>query len=338
MADEKANKDPILDIEQEKILKIYETMLKIRFFESREEKLKITEQDGAAHSYINQEAIAAGVCAALNQDDYITSTHRGHGHLIAKGGDMKKMMGELYGKVTGYSRGKGGSMHIADFGLGILGANGIVSGGIPISVGAGYSIKLRGTKQVVASFFGEGAMNQGGFHEAANLANAYMLPVVFVCEVNHWQCGVRYEQIYREEMLDDISVRAKAYGMPGFKVDGNDVVDVYLATKKAVKAAREGKGPTLLTCYTYRIGTHFIGDIDIRPPEEVQYWKQFDPIPQIEKRLLDSKVMNGAEMEETKESISEMVEEAIEFGRKSANPDPKIAIEDVYVNWPGADF
>ena len=296
--------------------------------------MKVTEQDGAAHSYKNQEAIAAGVCAALNQEDYITSTHRGHGHLIAKGGDMNKMMGELYGKVTGYSRGKGGSMHIADFKLGILGANGIVSGGIPIAVGAGYSIKLRGTKQVVVTFFGDGAMNQGGFHEAANLANAYILPVIFVCEVNHWQCGVRYEQIFRENIRDDLSVRAKAYGMPGYKVDGNDVVDVYLTTKKAVKDAREGKGPSLLTCYTYRIATHFIGDIDIRPPGEVKYWEQFDPIPRIEKRLLDSKIITGSDMEEYKERVTELVEEAVEYGRNSPLPDPKVAVEDVYVNWP----
>jgi TPP-dependent pyruvate/acetoin dehydrogenase alpha subunit len=331
---EKFEGDPILEIEKEKVLNIYETMLKIRLFESREEKLKVTEQDGAAHSYKNEEAIATGVCAALNEDDYITSTHRGHGHLIAKGGDMKKMMGELYGKVTGYSRGKGGSMHIADFGLGILGANGIVSGGIPISVGAGYSIKLRGTKQVVATFFGDGAMNQGGFHEAANLANAYMLPVIFVCEVNHWQCGVRYEQIYRENILDDLSVRAKAYGMPGIKVDGNDVIDVYQTTKKAVQNARDGKGPTLLACYTYRIGTHFIGDIDIRPPEEVKYWEQFDPIPRIEKRLMDANIMSGADIEEYKDRVSTMVEEAVEFGRKSPLPNPEIAVEGVYVNWP----
>ncbi len=326
--------DPILGIEKEKVKSMYETMLKIRMFESREEKLKVTEQDGAAHSYINEEAIATGVCAALNKDDYITSTHRGHGHLIAKGGDMSKMMGELYGKVTGYSRGKGGSMHIADFNLGILGANGIVSGGIPISVGAGYSIKLRGTKQVVATFFGEGAMNQGGFHEAANLANAYMLPVIFVCEVNHWQCGVRYEQIYRESMLDDLSVRAKAYGMPGVKVDGNDLVDVYLAAQKAIQNARDGKGPTLLACYTYRMGTHFIGDIDIRPPEEVEYWAKFDPMPRIEKRMLDANIISGSEIEDYKDRISTMVEEAVEFGRKSPKPDPKVAVEDVYINWP----
>lgn len=331
---EKASQDPILEIDKGKMLQIYETMLKIRLFESREEKLKITEQDGAAHSYLNEEAIATGVCAALNEDDYITSTHRGHGHLIAKGGDMNKMMGELYGKVTGYSRGKGGSMHIADFSLGILGANGIVSGGIPISVGAGYSIKLRGTKQVVVPFFGEGAMNQGGFHEAANLANAYKLPVVFVCEVNHWQCGVRYEQIYREEILDDLSVRAKAYGMPGYKVDGNDVVEVYKIASKAIDDARNGKGPSLLACYTYRIGTHFIGDIDIRPEGEVEYWRQFDPIPRIEKRMLEAGMISGAEIEDYKDRISTLVEDAVEFGRKSELPDPKIAVEGVYINWP----
>jgi TPP-dependent pyruvate/acetoin dehydrogenase alpha subunit len=335
---ERVKNDPILGIEKEKVRKIYEDMLKIRIFETREEKLKVTEQDGAAHSYRNEEAIATGVCSALNKDDYITSTHRGHGHLIAKGGDMKRMMAELYGKVTGYSRGKGGSMHIADFNLGILGANGIVSGGIPISVGAGYSAKLRGSHQVVATFFGDGAMNQGGFHEAANLANAYLLPVVFVCEVNHWQCGVRYEQIYRETVRENLAIRAQAYGMPGEKIDGNDVVAVYLAAKKAIEHARSGKGPYLLACYTYRIGTHFIGDIEIRPKEEIEYWEKFDPIPRFEKRLLESKMMTGSEMEEFRDHVTEMVEEAVDYGRKSSLPDPKIAVEDVYVNWPRANF
>jgi pyruvate dehydrogenase E1 component alpha subunit len=338
MTDEKVLKDPINNIDKEKLKEIYETLLKIRIFESREEKLKITEQDGSAHSYRNEEAIATGICAALNPDDYITSTHRGHGHLIAKGGDMKKMMAELYGKVTGYSRGKGGSMHIADLNLGILGANGIVSGGIPISVGAGYSIKLQGSSQVVVSFFGDGAMNQGGFHEAANLANAYLLPIIFVCEVNHWQCGVRYEQVYRNSVRENLAIRAQAYGMPGEKVDGNDVVDVYFAAKKAIEHARKGNGPYLLACYTYRIGTHFIGDLEIRPQEEIDYWSKFDPIPRFEKRLLETKLMTSSEMEDCHEKVTEIVEEAIEYGRKSPMPDPKIATEDVYVNWPRASF
>ena len=180
--------DPILDVEKDDVLKLYETMLKIRFFDTREKDLITTEQEGFAHSYVGEEAIAAGVCACLNDDDYITSTHRGHGHVIAKGGDMQKMMAELYGKVTGYCKGKSGSLHIADFDIGMLGANGIVSGGIPIAVGAAYSIALRKTNQVSVAFFGEGAMNQGTFHEVANMAAIWNLPVIFAVEVNHVYC------------------------------------------------------------------------------------------------------------------------------------------------------
>ncbi len=324
------SEDPILKVEKEKILNMYERMLSIRFFETMENKIKLTEQQGSAHSYQGEEAIAVGVCAALNQDDYIGSTHRGHGHLIAKGGDIKKMMGELYGRATGYSMGKGGSMHIADFNLGILGANGIVSAGIPLAVGAGYSIALRKTNQVSVAFFGEGAMNQGGFHEAANMAAIWDLPVIFVVEVNHWQCGVRYQAVYKESVRDNIAVRASAYGIEGENVDGNDVVAVYQAAQRAVARARSGKGPTILACYTYRIDTHFMGDIDIRPAGEVEEWKKADPIANIEKRMLAAKFISGTDIEEYKDRISSMTQEAIEFGRKSPTPDPKIAIEEVF--------
>jgi len=325
-------KDPVLNLEKDKALKLYETMVKIRFFEVREKELKLTEQDGSTHSYHGEEAVATGVCTALNEDDFITSTHRGHGHLIAKGGDLNRMMGELYGRNTGYSKGKGGSMHIADFSLGILGANGIVSGGIPIAVGAAYSAVLRKTKQVAVAFFGEGAMNEGNFHEAANMAAIWDLPVIFVVEVNHWQCGVRYEWVYKPSVRDNIAIRACAYGMEGENVDGNDVVAVYEAAKKAIKRAREGKGPTILACYTYRIDTHFIGDIDIRPAEEIEEWKKKDPIAQYEKRLIKAGLISGSDIEEYKDRITGLVETAVEFGRKSPHPDPKVALENVYVN------
>jgi len=327
-------KDPILDINKEKVHELYETMVKIRMFESREKDLIQTEQEGFAHSYVGEEAIATGVGAALRQDDYITSTHRGHGHLIAKGGAMGKMYGELYGKVDGYCKGKSGSLHIADFDLGVLGANGIVSGGIPIAVGAAYSAQLRGTDQVSVAFFGEGAMNQGLFHEAANMASIYHLPVVFVVEVNHWQCGVRYETVYHPDVINNIAIRTQSYGFPGVNINGNDVVEVYDTAKRAIDHARSGKGPFLMACYSYRIETHFMGDIDIRPTEEVDEWKKNDPIDQFEKRMINTGLISGADIEETKDRVYQQVETAIEFARKSPAPEPEDALKHVYAKFP----
>jgi acetoin:2,6-dichlorophenolindophenol oxidoreductase subunit alpha len=326
--------DPIISVEKERVIGMYERMLQIRTFETRENTLIATEQEGFAHSYVGEEAIAVGVCAALRDNDYISSTHRGHGHMIAKGGDMGKMMAELYGKTTGYCKGKSGSLHIADFNLGVLGANGIVSAGIPIAVGAGYSIRLRKTDQVSVAFFGEGAMNQGTFHEAANMAAVYNLPVIFVVEVNHWQCGVRYETVYKKEVRDNISVRAAAYGMPGENIDGNDVIAVYKAASKAVERARSGNGPSMLACYTYRIDTHFMGDIDIRPKDEIDYWKARDPIDNLERRMLNARILSGNDMEEYHDRISIQVEEAIDFGRQSLPPEPEVGVEHVYAAWP----
>jgi pyruvate dehydrogenase E1 component alpha subunit len=326
--------DPIFGVKKDRVLNMYERMLRIRMFETRENTLIATEQEGFAHSYVGEEAIAVGVCAALNDDDFITSTHRGHGHMIAKGGDIKKMMAELYGKVTGYCKGKSGSLHIADFNLGVLGANGIVSAGIPIAVGAGYSIRLRKSNQVSVAFFGEGAMNQGTFHEAANMAAIYRLPVVFIVEVNHWQCGVRYETVYKKEVRDNVVVRAAAYGMPGENVDGNDVIAVYQAAKTAVEHARSGNGPYMLACYTYRIDTHFMGDIDIRPKEEIAYWKERDPIDNLERRMLSAKILSGNDMEEYRDRVSILLEEAIDFGRQSLRPEPEVGVEHVYAAWP----
>jgi pyruvate dehydrogenase E1 component alpha subunit len=323
-------KDPITELNPEDIRKIYETMLKIRMFEIREKDLIQTEQEGFAHSYVGEEAIATGVAAALRKDDFITSTHRGHGHMIAKGGELGKMYGELYGRTTGYCRGRSGSLHIADFDLGVLGANGIVSGGIPIAVGAAYSIQLRKSDQVAVAFFGEGAMNQGLFHEAANMAAIYQLPVVFIVEVNHWQCGVRYETVYHPSVIDNVAIRAQSYGFPGEKIDGNDVVEVYQFAKKAIQHARSGNGPYLLACYTYRIETHFMGDIDIRPEEEVNEWRKNDPIENLERRMVNAAIMSGSEMEEIRDSVTTQVSEAIDFARKSPKPEPQSALEHVY--------
>jgi pyruvate dehydrogenase E1 component alpha subunit len=323
-------KDPITELNPEDIRKIYETMLKIRMFEIREKDLIQTEQEGFAHSYVGEEAIATGVAAALRKDDFITSTHRGHGHMIAKGGELGKMYGELYGRTSGYCRGRSGSLHIADFDLGVLGANGIVSGGIPIAVGAAYSIQLRKSDQVAVAFFGEGAMNQGLFHEAANMAAIYQLPVVFIVEVNHWQCGVRYETVYHPSVIDNVAIRAQSYGFPGEKIDGNDVVEVYQYAQKAIQHARSGNGPYLLACYTYRIETHFMGDIDIRPEEEVNEWRKNDPIENLERRMVNAAIMSGSEMEEIRDSVTTQVSEAIDFARKSPKPEPQSALEHVY--------
>ena len=233
-------------------------MVRIRRFEERAIQLFMAqEMPGFLHSYLGQEAVAAGVCETLEQDDSITSTHRGHGHVIAKGLQLDRMMAELFGKRTGYCKGKGGSMHIADFSCGVLGANGIVGGGIAIATGAALASKLRGTKRVAVAFFGDGATNQGSFHEAANMAAIWQLPVVLVCENNLYAVSTHQA---RHTRLTDLSERAKAYGFPGRTVDGNDPVAVYEAASEAVQRARRGEGPTLLECKTYKWMGHYIGD------------------------------------------------------------------------------
>ena len=323
--------DPILDISKDTIWNIYQTMLKIRFFETREKEILPVEQEGFAHAYIGEEAVAVGVCSALNQDDYITSTHRGHGHVIAKGGDMNRMMAELYGKVTGYCKGKSGSLHIADFDLGILGANGIVGAGVPLAVGAAYSIALRKTNQVSVAFFGDGALNQGAVHEAMLMAALWNLPVIFAVEVNHWQCGVRAEWVYRPEVYENLKVRGEGYGIKSVMLDGNDALAVHQAAVEAVARARAGEGPTMLCCYTYRMDTHFVGDIDIREPAEIEFWRQKDPIDNLERRMVEAQLMSGSDMENMKDQVHGLVEAAIDFGRTSPSPTPDVAFEDVYI-------
>ena len=240
---------------KEQMKDIYLRMRRIRNFESAASRLFAEGKIyGFAHLYLGEEAIAPAVCECLRDDDYITSTHRGHGHIIAKGGDINLMMAELFGRYTGYCKGKGGSMHIADRDKGILGANGIVGAGQPISCGAGLSIKIRKTDQVCACFFGDGSTNQSTFHESLNLASIWKLPIVFVCENNHY--GISMSQD-RHQAIKDISDRAAAYNIPGVSVDGNDPMAVYEAAQEAVARARAGKGPTLIECKTYRQHGHF---------------------------------------------------------------------------------
>lgn len=309
-------------------LDLYERMMKIRVFEERVSQLYAkTEIPGFVHLYIGEEAVACGVCSNLNDADFVTSTHRGHGHVIAKGGDPKLMMAELYGRRTGYCKGKGGSMHIADMELGILGANGIVGGGLPIAVGAAYSSVIRKTRQVVVAFFGDGATNEGVFHETMNLAAAWNLPVVFVCENNQFGVSARLDRIVRDT---DLSHRALAYGMEGVTVDGNDAVAVQKAAEQAIGKARDGDGPTLLVCKTFRFRGHFEGEnVNYLREGELESWKSRDPIPAYGDVLLKSGI-EQTELDAREKAVRTEIESAIEFARNSPFPEPEEALEDLF--------
>ncbi|MEM3061634.1 MAG: thiamine pyrophosphate-dependent dehydrogenase E1 component subunit alpha, partial [Candidatus Bathyarchaeia archaeon] len=261
----------------------------------------------------------------------IISTHRGHGHFIAKGGDLRLIAAEILGRRTGCCKGKGGTMHVADFSVGILGACGIVGGGFPLVVGAGLSAKIRGTDQVAAYFFGDGASNQGTFHESINLASVWNLPVIFVCENNQYAESTYVSEVVR---LNNIADRAMAYGIPGIVVDGNDVLAVYEASKRAVENARNGNGPTLLECKTYRWEGHYTGDPEetYRSREEVEMWKEKCPIKRIERKLLEKDVINRGELEKAHSEVRREVEEAIRFAEESPFPNPEEAYEDVFVS------
>jgi len=318
-----------MDIPRETLLLMYERMLKVRHFEDRVKDLFAAgEMPGFVHLYLGQEAVAVGACATLNDDDFITSTHRGHGHIIAKGGDVKLMMAELYGKATGYNKGKGGSMHIADPRLGILGANGIVGAGLPIATGAGLSAKLRKSGQVTVCFFGDGASNQGTFHEAINIAAAFDLPVVYVCENNLYAVGTRQSDVRK---VEDIADRGVGYAIPGLAIDGNDVIAVYEACKEAVERARAGMGPTLIECKTYRWRTHFEGEPDTyRPPEEVEAWMQREPIAPYRTKLIEQGVLTEAQASKIEADVLAELDGAVEFARQSPHPEPESALEDLW--------
>jgi len=310
---------------------MYRTMKRIREFETKAAELFAEGRiPGFVHLYIGEEAVATGVCANLKDSDYITSTHRGHGHIIAKGGDLKYMFAELFGRETGYCKGKGGSMHIADADRGILGANGIVGAGHNIAVGAGLSAKYRDTDQVCVCFFGDGSTNQGTFHEALNMASIWKLPVIFVCENNLY--GISMHQS-RHQAIQDVADRAVAYNMPGVVVDGNDVLAVYEAAKEAVDRARNGQGPTLIECKTYRHRGHFEGDPTVyRDEEEVKEWLQKDPIPRLVEFMLDNNVVTEEEIKKIDEEIAAEIEEAIKFAEESPFPPVEAAVEDIYTD------
>ena len=317
------------NLTKDKLIEMLQKMLEIRFFE--EKVFELYAQNlvpGTIHLYIGEEAIAVGVCSNLRKDDYITSTHRGHGHCLAKGADPKRVMAEILGKKTGYCKGKGGSMHIADFSIGMLGATAVVGAGIPIAAGAGLSIKLRGTDQVVACFFGEGASNQGTFHEGINMAAIWNLPVIFVCENNLYAMGTRQSKVMK---IENIADRAVAYGIPGVVVDGNDVSAVYEASHEAVERARRGEGPTLIECKTYRHKGHSrVDPARYRPKEEVEAWLSKDPIKRLKEKLLQTKMLTETEIAKIEKELSAKIDEAVKFAMESPYPAPEEALEDVY--------
>jgi pyruvate dehydrogenase E1 component alpha subunit len=317
-------------IKREKLIDMYRVMVRIRTFEERVAKeFAAGKIPGAAHLYAGEEAVATGACANLRPDDYITSTHRGHGHLIAKGGKTDRMMAELYGKKNGYNKGKGGSMHIADMEIGILGANAIVGASIPIAAGAALSAQMRGTDQVVIGFLGDGATNTSRFHEGVNLAAIWNLPVVYVIENNMYAEATPLSIVCK---LANLSDRAKAYGIPGKTVDGNDVLAVYEAVGEAVTRAREGQGPTLIECKTYRYYGHFQGDPQTyKTKEEVEEWMKKDPIPRFRKQLIEMGVLTEEDVDKIGQEMNKEIEKAVKFAEESPPPAPEEALEDVYV-------
>ncbi len=307
------------------------TMWSIRRFEEAVDDLFARGlMHGTMHLSIGQEASATGVCRALRQDDAITSTHRGHGHCIAKGADLVRMMAELLAKETGYCRGRGGSMHIADVATGNLGANGIVAGGIPIAAGAGLAFKMRGEDRVVACFFGDGATNEGAFHEAVNLAAIWHLPVVFVCENNKYGMSFSTE---KSMLVEHISERAAAYGFPGVTVDGNDVVAVYDAAQEAVARARAGEGPTLIESITYRWKGHSKSDKNLyRTRDEISEWRADDPIPDFERRAVEAGLLAEEDLAGIRSEVTEQLRNAVRVANSAPDADPADLLTAVYAS------
>jgi len=316
---------------------LYRTMVRIRTFEKTAERLFLQgELPGFIHLYIGEEAIATGTMANLRTFDYITSTHRGHGHMIAKGAGTKKMMAELFGKKAGYCKGKGGSMHIADLSIGVLGANGEVAGGLPIASGAGMAIKLKKTDQVVVAFFGDGASNRGAFHEALNWCSVYKLPVIFLNENNQFAST---ERVRETTSVENVSDRAIGYNIPGVSIDGNDVIAVYETVKEAVKRARNSGGPTLIEAKTYRIKGHFVGDPTLyRDKKEVEEHWINEPIGKFEKQLKEMGMLTESEKEAIWRGAEKEIKEAVEFAQKSPYPEPGDALTDLFVDDAGYDY
>ena len=322
-------------ITESEALALHANMVMIRVFESRVEELFAAGKlPGFVHTYLGEEAIAVGVCSLLGPDDYITSTHRGHGHALAKGMDPAELMAELYGRLDGVCRGRGGSMHVADFSLGMLGANGIVGGGFGIAAGAALSARYRGTDQVAVCFFGDGGINKGTFHEALNFASVHRLGVVYVCENNQY---AQFTSRRRTTSVDDLSVRAGAYAMAGETVDGNDVAAVAAATARAIERARAGGGPTLLNMETYRLGGHYVGDAEVyRASSEVDEHRRRDPIRRWEAALAERGWLDDDERAAVWEHAADVVSDAEEWAEAGDPPEPGTALDDVFTPDPPA--
>jgi len=307
---------------REEAFRLYETMLRIRLFEMRAGELcRKGEMPAFLHLYIGEEATAAGICSELDRKDQITSTHRGHGHALAKGADPKRLMAELFGRATGFSGGRGGSMHIYARDIGILGTNGLVGGGIPSAVGAGLSAKLQGSGGIAVAFFGDGAVNHGAFHESLNLAAALDAPVVFVCENNLYATATPLRDVTKN---DEVATRASAYGMPGVAVDGQDVFAVRDVAREAVRRARSGGGPTLIESKTYRFVGHHEGDPPVgcyRTAEEIERWKERCPLKLMSAYLREAEGASEADLDEVRARIADEIEQAVEFARSSPWPD-----------------
>jgi acetoin:2,6-dichlorophenolindophenol oxidoreductase subunit alpha len=310
---------------------MYHRMWLIRYFDEGARALFMANLlRGTTHTYTGQEAVAVGACAALRRDDTITSTHRGHGHCLAKGGDPRRMMAELLGRATGYCKGKGGSMHIADFDLGILGANGIVGGGMGIATGAAYSADVRGSGQVTICFFGDGASNQGVLAEVGNMAALWKLPIIYLCEQNQYAEFSPSRPFIAAERLE---LKAQAFGMPAVVLDGNDLLAVHEAVRQAVEQARAGGGPTFMVAQTYRIEGHTVGDpLSYVPKDETALWKsaERDPISRFGRRLVTEFSFNEADLEMLRLRARADIDDAIAFGKESPEPELATLWEDVY--------
>jgi pyruvate dehydrogenase E1 component alpha subunit len=309
----------------------YRDMVTIRLFEEQVNELyRGAKMPGLAHLYIGEEAVAVGVCSALRRDDWITSTHRGHGHCLAKGADVALMFAELLGREAGYCRGKGGSMHIADHANGNLGANAIVGGSTGIATGAAFSAKRRGTDQVAVCFFGDGALGQGLLYEVMNMASLWRLPVIYVCENNLYNEYTHYSEVTAGDLLE----RARAFGIEAREVDGQDVLAVHAATEELVGRARRGDGPAFLVCNTYRYHGHHVGDVDrgyYRPKDEEQRWSgEQDPIALLARRLIEHGLATQDELDGVEAEVRHTVEEGVAFALAAPFPDPSEVTEDVY--------
>ncbi len=320
-------------MENVQLLEAYKRMVLIRKFELKAKKLfEANKLPGFLHLYVGEEAVAVGVCSALRVTDQITSTHRGHGHLIAKGGDVKKMMAELFGKATGYCKGQGGSIHISDYNTGILGANGIVGAGLPIATGAAFAFKYKNEDKVAVCFFGDGASNRGTFHESLNMAAAFKLPVVFVCENNLYGISVDARYVAAGVVNGkNIADRAVGYDIPGVVVDGNDVNAVYEAACVAVARARAGEGPTLIECKTWRQLGHYVGDPDnYRTDEEKAAWLQRDPIKAVGTQLLEKGVCSQEDLDKIAADTDALIEDAVAEAEAAPYPDASALLTDIY--------